>query len=301
MSVFYLIFRCDRITRDIEEHLATCTYPFVRHNIYYEDSPFCPFPPSVSVTKEFPITANWSEPLDMMSYFVDERLIEMADDGDPVQFFREYMAGFVVSKRESAVSRCGSIPYPGSNDITVNDTMCYMLSTTPVVRTEPIFSDTIERQYNLTQCTDDGSVISYEGAIFCVSPGLSSYTDPNSGQYPICSNTILTSTTFGNTEHYSLSLTNTFTNYTMIDDSFEVDGAIRFSADMVDVPGDQLFGRVHAPYDDNNAEVIGATVFYNNQVIMSVWVYCKTGNFGVVKLRQNLIQRILTKEMLTKC
>ena len=95
----FLILSCHLTATDPLEHLATCTYPEYRRDVYYGDTPFCPYPPSVSVNKQLSIRAHQSEPLDMMSYFVDERLIEMADNEDPVQFFREYMAGFVISKR----------------------------------------------------------------------------------------------------------------------------------------------------------------------------------------------------------
>ena len=151
--------------------------------------------------------------------------------------------------------------------------MCYMLSTTPVVRTEEIFTDTLGRQGEFTQCAGyDSSVVPYERVVSCLSYDVrNTYTQPGTGQYPNCSDTILTSTTFEDTEHYMLSLTNTTTDYTMISNSFEVDGEVRSLSDMVELQGEQLFGRLHAPYDDN-AEVTGATVYYNNQVIMSVWI-----------------------------
>ena len=48
-------------------------------NLHYEDSPYCPYPPSVSINKSLPILEDDSEPLDFMSYFVDEYLMETAE------------------------------------------------------------------------------------------------------------------------------------------------------------------------------------------------------------------------------
>ena len=214
---------------------------------------------------------NEYEPLDLMSYFVDERLMEMADSEDPVQFFREYMAGFVISKRESAVSHCGSRPLSeddSDNYVTIDDLMCYMLSTTPVVQNDPVFTDIIQRHNNLTQCTGNGrSVLSYVDAFFCLSPHLSGqYTQSNTSLYPNCNNTILT-TMFDDT---MLSLTNKTTDYTMISNSFEVDGLIRQESDSTTIDGVGIVGRLYAPY--GGAEITGATVYYNNQVILSLWI-----------------------------
>ena len=204
--------------------------------------------------------------------------MEMADNEDPVQFFREYMAGFVISKRESAVSHCGWIRFSEFNNdsyVTIDDFMCYMLSTTPVVQNDPVFTDITQRHNNLTQCSGNGrSVLSYERAVSCLSPHLSDryspYAQSNTGLYPNCNDIMLTTTLFDDTDHIMLSLTNNITDYTMISNSFEVDGAVRQNSDLTTVDGVDIVGRLYAPY--GGAEITGATVYYNNQVILSLWI-----------------------------
>ena len=264
-----MICSCHRIATDpYQNHLATCTYFSVRGNIYYGETPFCPYPPTVSVTKQLPIEPDQSEPLDLMSYFVDERLMEMADSEDPVQFFREYMAGFVISKRESAVSHCG---WNSSADgierpLSVEDLMCYMLSTTPVVQSELLFVDSIGRQDNISMSDcgrDYDPLLTYSRVLSCLSH-VYTYTDPHTmaAQYPRCNDTVLNMIS---SDSFVLSLTRNITDYAMIDNDFEVDGAVRQMSDSEIVNGDNLVGRLYAPY--GGAEITGATVYYNNQVI----------------------------------
>ena len=265
-SRFCLIFRC---RRSDEDHLATCTYPITMDNQHYENSPYCPYPPSVSINKSLPILANDSEPLDFMSYFVDEHLMEMAESEGIVEFFRKYMAGFVISKRESAVSCCGLVDIDGNIDNRVGDSMCLMLSTTPVVRNEPLFADSIARQeimindscYNKSR----DPFFTYERTVSCsLSRDLIFRYDhdPTIAQYPNCNNVTL--------DFITLSLEqNAITNFAMIDNNFEVDGIVKRAVNSTIIEGgNELVGCIYAPYGKNteNMEMTGATVFYNNQV-----------------------------------
>ena len=261
-------FRCKR---DSLQHLATCTDPITKDNIHYDDSSFCPYQPSVSISKSLPILPHDSEPLDFMSYFVDERLMEMAESEDPVEFFKKYMAGFVISKRESAVSRCGSV----NNDISINnadiadirDLMCFMFSTTQVVRSELLFTDSVTRQYRINdlQCSRFKPFLTYDATVSCSTFNtffISEYE--NSGntqtQYLNCSNAVLNVNTF------SFEIGQNTTSTMMIDDNFEVDGTIRHLSDDIDIEGVPIVGRIYAPYG-SNAEILEATIYYNNQVI----------------------------------
>ena len=268
---------CDSTTMNLQEHLATCTNFIVRDNVYYGESPFCPYPPSVSVTKQFP-RPNQSDPLDLMSYFVDERLMEMAEDEDPVQFFREYMAGFIISRRESAVSHCGVNTSTSldngidindlDNGIDINDLMCTMLSTSSLVQNDQfLFTDSMARQSimdSTSQCYNryHDVVLTYLDTISCsvhvdVIANYENLDTPHT-QYPICNNVIreLNSTT--------LSFEQNTTNFMSIDNDFEVDGTIRQTTDFINIEGDPLVGRLYAPY--NNDIEVGVTVYYNNQV-----------------------------------
>ena len=224
-----------------------------------------------------------------MSYFVDERLMEMAESEDIVEFFRKYMAGFVISKRESAVSHCGSIKN-GTNDADIPGLMCFMFSTTPVVRSESLFADSITRQYIIddSQRKNDTSFLTYDSMVTFFSDQLI-YEYENSGivyaQYLNCNNVAF------NVNTLSFEIGQSTTNTMMIDNNFEVDGAIRhFSDDQgvgggdtgggdaggedaggedaggEDVRGEPTVGRVYAPYG-SNTEIMAATVYYNNQVI----------------------------------
>ena len=238
-------------------------------NLHIEDSPYCPYPPSVSINKSLPILANDSEPLDFMSYFVDEHLMEMAESEGIVEFFRKYMAGFVISKRESAVSHCGL----AHSDSDIDDRlsgflMCLMLSTTPVVRNESLFADSIARQEIMINDTcynrSEHAVFTYQGTVECsLHRDLTfRYNDPTIAQYPNCNNVTL--------DFITLSLEeNTITNFAMIDNNFEVDGIVRQTSDSATMNEDELVGRIYAPYGRNteNTEMTGATVFYNNQVV----------------------------------
>jgi len=260
MLLYVLILRCDL---RIDDHLATCTYPNTRGAVYYGDTPFCPYPPSVSINHPLPINPNDSEPLDLISYFVDEHLMKTAENEDTVQFFREYMAGFVISKRESAVSRCGVDPMVNIDvddfDVTLRDLMCLMISTTPVLRNESLFSDSIERQNVYPR--DFNIPITYENATSrSVFELENSYREKSTVQYPNCNDTFLNST--------MLMLDTSTINAMMIDNDFEVDGVIRQVSDIIPVSGDQLVGRVYVPYSGT-----GAIVYYNNQVMIPLYVH----------------------------
>ena len=245
--------------------MATCTYPFTMVNQYYEDSPYCPYPPSVSINKSLPILEGDSEPLEFMSYFVDERLMEMAESEGIVEFFRKYMAGFVISKHESAVSHCELVDDDDNIDNNrVGDSMCLMLSTTPVVRNEPLFADSIARQEIMINdscyygAIESDAIVTYKNTVEC------SLRDFNStiAQYPNCNNVTLDFITFSLEQ-------NAITNFAMIDNNFEVDGMVKQAVNPTIIEGgNELVGRLYAPYGKNteNMEMTGATVFYNNQV-----------------------------------
>ena len=189
-----------------------------------------------------------------MSYFVDDHLLEMAENEGIVEFFRRYMAGFVISKRESAISRCDTL-----NDATINITnlMCTMLSGTPVVRNESLFADSIARQGVMDDICFNRSIypeLTYVSTVSCAVNDLSHMYGTN--QYPDCNNVMLDGTKL------RLELDNT-TNFAMIDNSFEVDGTVKQAIESKRLEGIKLIGRLHAPY---NTEMTEATIYYNNQV-----------------------------------
>ena len=188
-----------------------------------------------------------------------------------VEFFRKYMAGFVISKRESAVSCCGLVDIDGNIDNRVGDSMCLMLSTTPVVQNEPLFADSIARQDIMINdsCYFDtsikpGPIVSYKNTVeYSLRDVMFKYDyDPTIAQYPNCNNVTLDFITF------SLER-NAITNFAMIDNNFEVDGIVKQAVNPTIIEGEkELVGRIYAPYGKNteNMEMTGATVFYNNQV-----------------------------------
>ena len=216
-----------------------------------------------------------SEPLDLMTYFVDERLMEMAENEEPDYFFREYMAGFVISKRESLVSHCGaqnisSLKIIDGLDGTIEasrldlrDLMCAMLTTTPVVRTEELFTDSIKRLFfmNSTSHCFDRSVrqfFDYRSTINCLLSDIiyGDYQFLNPSLYPICNDTIL--------NEHKLMLTQDITHAMIVSDDFKVDGDIRQTTDDISVDLNPTVARLYAPFGD--PEATGATVYYNNQV-----------------------------------
>jgi len=238
-------------------HLATCTFPLYRNNRRpHEDDVFCPFPPSVDINHN----DAFGQPLEYMSYFVDDHLIDLSDNQiDTTDFFRQYMAGFLISTRETAVSVCRS-----DDTNSVNDAMCQMIQATKTVQDKPAFTDTLLRQQyqNATNCTkrdtQNTPVLSYLNAVDCA---FENYSPPFVNSFPNCltidfdvdNQTFTFVSDSGNTTDVSQA---TAAN-------FSVDGAVR---NKFDVPLISMshFGRVH--YTPTSTQITGATVYYNNQV-----------------------------------
>ena len=244
--------RCQETTLP-SEHLATCSYPRTRGTVHYEDTPFCPYPPSIPITESLPIEADDSQPLDFMTYYVDEHLLHLSDGRvDTTEFFRRYMAGFVISKRESAVSHCASKHVRDMNNDVVDtrDLMCYMLSVNPVVQNESFFFDSVARQ---NMIDSDNECLSYQDAVQCASFSL---IDQPRSVYPNCSNAMLIGTNFVPSD-------DTF-DASLVEASFRVDGAVRQASDTHEVDQQDLVGRQYATI--RNTEITGATIYYNNQV-----------------------------------
>ena len=198
-----------------------------------------------------------------MNFFVDDHLLEMAEDEGTVEFFRRYMAGFVISKRESAISHCGALNDNSNNSISITDLMCSMLSVTPVVRNEPLFGDSIARQEEMDDnCFSrfiglEQRPLTYESTVTCSVSNLNyMYNFLGPSQYPDCYNVTLHDTKL------LLEQDNT-TQFALIDNEFEVDGAVKQETESKRLGGIQPIGRMHAPY---NTEMTGATIYYNNQV-----------------------------------
>ena len=258
-------------------HLPTCTYPFTRDNEIQSDDLFCPYPPSVSIA-DGTITPP-GRSLDYISYYMDEHLISTADQADTVEFFRSYMAGFLISKRERAMSLCGS-DYVRGDDDNIPDTedlMCMMYGATTSVRTEEFFYNSTYR-LNATVDIYGGSCLFNEmplhrTVVNCAISALA-IDYMNGSQYPDCNdigfeiNKRLNSTS--NTyyvDSLDFTIEDATTDITMEDDQFQVDGAVRESVAFHAVPRGypSTFGRRH--FDFANSEITGVTIYYNNQVI----------------------------------
>ena len=251
-------------------HLATCTFPSYRnYGSPDDDDEFCPFPPSVNSINRDSI----GQPLEYMSYFVDEHLIDLSDNQiDTTDFFRQYMAGFVISTRETALSVCRS------NETTFNSHMCQMIRATVIVEDNPTFIDTLDRQdyQNATNCTmrssqnirdtDNIALLTYVDTLNC---SFDAYPMLAVNSFPHCPNFDFDNDTV------SFVPVNRPIDVSQLAaaEGFRVDGAVRnrFEGDGVDgavhnrSEGDSSFGRVHyAP--PTSTQITGATVYYNNQV-----------------------------------
>ena len=202
---------------------------------------------------------------------MDEELIRLADRVfDTSDFFRRYMAGFVISTRENAVSHCGTDYVRNVNDsgkLDTKDLMCMMLGFSPIVESDSLFTDTEFRR----------SVISNQSRHDLINSFFSNLSNeyPNV-KYPECNNITLSNAS----GIYQVSIH--IYNGTSISGSFRVDGSVRQSSDgnmMESCDGNMtessdgnmtdpsrtcgLVGRQYAPLE----EITGATIFYNNQVI----------------------------------
>ena len=269
---------CFSCRNTYQPHLASCSFPNTRNNEYFSANDFCPYPPSISVTEPLPVMANNSQPLEYMSYFVDEELMRFADKRfDTSDFFRRYMAGFVISKRENAVSHCGTnyvrtISNSG-DDLDTKDLACLMLGFTPIVESNPLFTDTEFRQSirsNLSQADECFSntvmrdqQLSYTETVGCLffADLIQAYSINSTVKYPNCNNISLS-------DAYEVLVDRGVIEHAAnISGDFRVDGALRQVSDDLGANGD-LVGRQNAPL----TEITGATIYYNNQVIICVLI-----------------------------
>ena len=260
-------------------HLATCTYPSTRDNELESNDDFCPYPPSVRYTED-PITRG--EPLDHMSYYMDEYLISLSESDEvdnTVDFFRKYMAGFLISTHETSMSVCGSDYVRDMDDELSADTgdlLCTMFGTTPVAREEDYFRDTVNRasttvNNTATNCAIDGPP-SYQAVVDCtVNNLINEYPAMNGSRYPECTNVNFQiernpiADSVINTLRFVTE--NVTTNISRdVEGVFQVDGAIREVASANARPSGSTatLGRRYAGF--GNSEIRGATVYYNNQV-----------------------------------
>ena len=256
---------CDRHGQG-GSHLATCTFPVYRdYGRPPRDKPFCPFPPSVNKNIDPGATG---QPLEYMSYFVDDYLINLSDNQiDTTEFFRQYMAGFVISTRETALSVCRSN--------FVNSSTCQMILASQIVEGKRTFTGTGLRQnyQNATNCTrlfsegikriNGKAVLSYWNAVGCA---FQNYTPPWANNFPNCSSINFDA----DNETFSfVSNSGMMTDVSQITADFSVDGAVRNIFDRTIVNGVSRFGRVH--YAPASTQITGATVYYNNQVTC-IWL-----------------------------
>jgi len=204
---------------------------------------------------------------------VDEELIRLADRMfDTSDFFRRYMAGFVISTHENSVSHCGTTYVRNISNTMENldtkDLMCLMLGFTPIVESNSLLTDTEFRQSiisNLSrtdQCYSNAVMrtnqqLSYADTVSCLFFGdlTEAYSINSTVKYPYCNNISLSGTF-----EVLVDQMDTY-NATNVSGSFRVDGAVRQFSDSSNA-NNNLVGRQYAPL----AEITGATVFYNNQV-----------------------------------
>ena len=214
--------------------------------------------------------------MEYISYYIDEHLLDIADNRiDTVEFFRRYTAGFLISRRESAMSLCGSDYVRGVDNQTADttDLICAMFRTTPLVRTERFFSNSVYRfnsTVNDASCTGGSGIPFYSTVVECTIENLTrEYL--GRARYPECNNISL---------EISRNLENVVNPLRfVIEDSttdlsiyngtiFRVDGVIRETALSYSAPAgfNSTFGRRHAEF--SNSDITGATIYYNNQVII---------------------------------
>ena len=223
---------------------------------------------------------------------MDEHLLDVADNQiDTIEFFRRYTAGFLISRHESAISLCGSDYVRGVDDelADTEDLMCVMFGTTPLVQNETFFSNTsyrINSTINVTTAdgnsTDNGCVENgkpyYTTVVNCTIQNLTA-NYLGASQYPQCNDTSLKiernlETVPNGTSRYvvrtlQFDIENETTDLSMYNDSiFRVDGAVKQWALLSKVPNTSniTFGRQYAVFP--NSDITGATIYYNNQVII---------------------------------
>ena len=221
---------------------------------------------------------------------MDEYLIYFADNIiDTSDFYRRYMAGFVVSTRERLLSHCGSdytrnVTSSSSlyDPLDTKDLMCLMLGFTPIVESTSLFTDTAARQSQIAKLsginsciadTIDTEVLTYVETTNCMFYDLvDAYRMNSTVKYPNCS-------PFDFTNAYTFIVDrNAVIHVANISADFTVDAAVRMVSDFqvvygpdsaVDASGtseDELVGRQFAPL----TEISGVTIYYNNQVTINV-------------------------------
>ena len=220
---------------------------------------FCPFPPSVDVTLDIDDSDTVGQPLDYMSYFVDNHLIDLSDNKiDTTDFFRQYMAGFLISTRETALSVCRSY-----DTDSINTKICQMILATEIVQDNPVFTESLPRQVyeNASNCTKDAinmrvglGILSYQAAVGCSLEDSVSRSDTN--DLPFCANY----TFVIDNDTFSFMSDNGTRDVSQIVANFSVDGAVRDELE----EGLNHTGRVY--YAPTSTQITGATVYYNNQV-----------------------------------
>ena len=202
---------------------------------------------------------------------MDEHLLNVAEDevDSTVEFFRKYMAGFLISTHETSASVCGS-DYERSQDNATADTgdlLCMMFGATNTVRDNRFFTNTTERQTNATtlplNCTvpinnNSSRIVPYFRALNCSFSNLNEQYE-NASRYPDCNDVMF----INNETSISFMLGSMTTDLANATNGFQIDGGVR---DIVSnyLVGASEFGRQHA--EIGNSEM-GATIFYNNQVI----------------------------------
>ena len=205
---------------------------------------------------------------------MDEHLLNVAEDevDSTVEFFRKYMAGFLISRHETSASVCGS-DYERSQDNATADTgdlLCMMFGATDTVRDNRFFTNTTERQTNASTlplvCTvpinDNSSrIVPYYTALNCSFLNLNEQYE-NALPYPDCNNVMF----INDATSISFMLDSMTTDLANAMNDFQVDGGVRDIVSNFSVPnGASAFGRQHA--EIGSSEILGATIFYNNQVV----------------------------------
>ena len=214
---------------------------------------------------------------------MDEHLMRLSESDEvdsTVDFFRKYMAGFLISTHETSTSVCGSDYVRDMVDETSADTgdlLCTMFGTTPVAREEFYFRNTVYRANTIvnntaTSCTISGPP-SYQAVVNCTVGNLiDEYPAMTRSQYPVCTNVSFQfeSNPINDTVINALRfvVNNVTPNISHnVEGVFQVDGAIRevASANAQRNGNSATLGRRYAEFGNSNT-IRGATIYYNNQV-----------------------------------
>lgn len=206
---------------------------------------------------------------------MDEYLIDFADNHiDTSDFYRRYMAGFVISNHENLITHCGvnytrNVNMSSStlfDPVDTKDLMCLMLGFTPIVESNPLFTNTLSRKSLISGlsrneiCFANSEDVSYLDITGCMFHNLvDAYRLNSTVKYPLCNNISFT-------DDYTFIVDrNAVRNVTNISSgSFRVDGAVRLVSDfsLAYDESDSFISRQFAPL----LETVGVTIYYNNQV-----------------------------------